>query len=82
MSESRNTDLAVLSDEGQAGVNEPLEHVLDEVGVVLGEDGGQRVDPRVFHGSPAERRRLEVDHAAAAHRRRLQPPTADTTSSC
>ena len=70
------THLACLSDERETGVDEPLEHGLEHLDVVLAVGLGQRVQPRPHDGPPAQGGRLQVHHTAPAHGRRLQEKTS------
>ena len=56
-----------MTDEIEAWVDQPFEHLNDDLPSFLLEDVVKTMDPGLEDGPPAETGRLQVDHAAATH---------------
>ena len=63
---------AVLADEVQTGVDEPLEHGVGQLPALLPVHLREDLQPGLDQRAPAQRDRLQVHHAAATHCGRLQ----------
>ena len=61
--------LRAFADERQAGVDESLKEVIDDLLVSLTEGGSQAGQPGLDQGAPPQGLRLHVDHATARHLR-------------